>query len=95
MISTVVLFVALNASDTLVKAQVGDLSLKLPQSKDWRSEESAETNGKSRAVSSTDGEAQIDLRWIGSISRLISKLISQKQGSTGLDGHTLPENTSR
>lgn len=61
MISTVLLLVALNASDTLVKAQVGDLSLKLPQSKDWKSEETAEANGKSRAVGSTDGEAQIDL----------------------------------
>ena len=49
------------ASDTLVKAQVGDLSMKLPQSKDWKSEDTSEGNGKTRAVSSTDGEAQIDI----------------------------------
>jgi hypothetical protein len=56
-----VLVLSLNASDTLSKAQVGDLSLKLPSSKDWKSEETSEANGKTRAVSSTDGEAQIDI----------------------------------
>jgi hypothetical protein len=55
------LLLTLNASDTLQKVQVADLSLKLPQSKDWKSEEAAEANGKTRTVSSTDGEAQIDL----------------------------------
>lgn len=55
------MLLTLNASDTLVKAQVGDLAVKLPQSKDWKSEETTEANGKTRAVSSTDGEAQIDI----------------------------------
>ena len=56
-----VLVLSLNASDTLSKAQVGDLSIKLPSSKDWKSEETQEANGKTRAVSSTDGDAQIDI----------------------------------
>lgn len=59
--TSLLLLLALNASDTLVKTQVADLSVKLPQSKDWKSEETSEANGKSRAVSSTDGEAQIDI----------------------------------
>ena len=55
------LLLALNASDTLSKVQVADLSLKLPSSKDWKAEETQEANGKTRAVSSADGEAQIDI----------------------------------
>ncbi len=56
-----ILVLALGAADTLVKTQVHDLSVKLPQSKDWKAQENDENNGKSRSVSSTDGEAQIDL----------------------------------
>lgn len=61
MMTMLVAVLALNASDTLSKAQVGDLSIKLPASKDWKSEETTEANGKTRAVSSTDGDAQIDV----------------------------------
>jgi hypothetical protein len=59
--TSILLLVALNAADTLVKVQVADVSIKLPQSKDWKSEEADEANGKSRTVKTTDGEAQIDL----------------------------------
>lgn len=55
------LLLALAASDTLVATKVHDLSLKLPQSKDWKAQEGDENNGKSRTVASADGEAQIDL----------------------------------
>ena len=63
--STLLLLLALNASDTLVKVQVADLSVKLPHSKDWKADEASEANGKTRTVSSTDGEAQIDLSVFG------------------------------
>jgi hypothetical protein len=61
MTPVLVAWLSLGAADTLVKSQVGDLSIKLPSSKDWKSEETAEVNGRSKAVSSADGEAQIDV----------------------------------
>jgi len=56
-----ILLIALGASDALVSTKVHDLSLKLPQSKDWKAQDTDENNGKSRTVASADGEAQIDL----------------------------------
>jgi hypothetical protein len=61
MTSVLVVWLCVGAADTLVKSQVGDLSIKLPSSKEWKSEETAEANGRSKAVSTADGDAQIDV----------------------------------
>src|SRR5437763_1915889 len=58
---TAVLLLTLNASDTLAKVQVADLSVKLPSSKEWKAEETAEAGGMSRTVKTADGEAEIDV----------------------------------
>jgi len=55
------LLLTLNASDTLSKVQVSDLSIKLPSSKDWKAEETAEAGGMSRNVKTADNEAEIDV----------------------------------
>ncbi len=56
-----ILALCLGASDTLAKTAIGDLSIKLPQSKDWRWQDSDDANGKGKSVSSMDGEAQIEV----------------------------------
>jgi hypothetical protein len=56
-----VLVLTLSAADTLTKVQVADLSIKLPSSKDWKAEETAEAGGMSRTVKTADGEAEIDV----------------------------------
>lgn len=58
---SLLLVLSLGASDTLGKSTVGQLSVKLPSSKDWRTTESPDANGTSKSVVSVDGEAQIEL----------------------------------
>ncbi|MBK7858792.1 MAG: hypothetical protein IPJ65_09260 [Archangiaceae bacterium] len=85
-----VLWLSLAAApaDTMVKTQVGDLSIKLPQSKDWKSEETAEANGKTRAVSTKDGEAQIDVSVFAVDPRRDAKLcVEQLLKALGPDGY--------
>jgi hypothetical protein len=61
----IAMLVALSLSapaDTLAKAAVGELSIKLPKdSKDWKSQEGPDANGITRSVASADGHAQIEL----------------------------------
>jgi hypothetical protein len=59
--TTLVLLLALHASDTLGTVKVGDIALKLPQSKDWKVVDADDANGKGKAASSNDGDAQIDV----------------------------------
>ena len=87
-----VLWLTLNAgaADTLVKAQVGDVSIKLPQSKDWKSEETAEANGKTKAVSSADGD-----RRSTSASSRSTRGVTQRSASSSCSRRSGPKGTKR
>src|SRR5882757_5677148 len=63
--TALVLMLALNASDTLGTMKVGEVSLKLPQSKDWKAVDADDANGKGKSVPSHDGEAQIEINVYG------------------------------
>ena len=63
-VSALLMLVALGANaapDGIVKTRVGKLSVNLPVAPDWKSESPSEPEGESRSVSTTDGQAQIDL----------------------------------
>ncbi|MBL8951459.1 MAG: hypothetical protein JNK82_11815 [Myxococcaceae bacterium] len=86
--TSLVLLLALSASDTLVKASVSDLNLKLPQSKDWKSSEADENNGKSRTVVSADGDAQIELSVFAvSPRREAQKCVDELVKALGTEGY--------
>jgi hypothetical protein len=84
----VLLFLSLNASDTLATMKVGDLTLKLPQSKDWKGQDADDASGKGKSVSSNDGDAQIELNVYEVDPRRDGKLcVEQLLKALGPDGY--------
>jgi hypothetical protein len=86
--TALVLVMALGASDMLGKIQVGDLSLKLPQSKDWSTQDSDDANGKGKSAKSNDGEAQIEVNVYAVDPRRDAKVcLEQLLKALGSDGY--------
>lgn len=86
--NALLLVLALGSSDMLGKVAVGDLSLKLPQSKDWTTQDADDANGKGKVAKSNDGEAQIDVNVYGVDPRREPKLcVEQLLKALGSDGY--------
>jgi hypothetical protein len=82
------LLLSLNANDMLSTAKVGELTIKLPASKDWKAQADDDEKGKGRSVASADGEAQIELNVYAVDPRREAKVcVDQLIKALGPDGY--------